>query len=47
MRYSESNPIELEADYPYVAQDGVCNYDKSKGAVSAKSYSSVTANDSA
>ena len=41
MQYSERNPIELETDYPYVAQDGKCAYNKSKGVVSAKGYSHV------
>jgi cathepsin L len=47
MGYSFENPIELESDYPYVAQDGKCTYDRSKGVVSAKSYTNVTPNSSA
>ena len=45
--YTERHPLETEADYPYVAQNAKCTYDKSKGVVGAKSYSSVTANNPA
>jgi hypothetical protein len=42
--YTETHPLETEADYPYVASTGLfaCKYDKSKGKVSAKSYAAVT-----
>lgn len=41
IRYSESHPMETEAEYPYEPRGGRCKYDKSKGVVSAKSYSKV------
>ena len=42
--YTERNPLETEGDYPYVAQDAKCAYDKSKGVVGATTYTSVTQN---
>jgi len=39
--YAEKNPIELLEDYPYVAKDETCKYDKSKGKVSVTSYVNV------
>lgn len=43
-RYAESNPLETEAEYPYVAHTGIfaCKYDKSKGVVGVKTYNDVT-----
>merc|ERR1719223_1457038 len=41
IRYSERHPLETEAEYPYEPRGGLCKYDKSKGVVSAKSYSKV------
>ena len=46
LRYSERHPMETETDYPYVPKNGACKYDKSKGVVSAKSYSKVKKHDS-
>ena len=37
-KYTESHPLELEAEYPYTALDGDCSYDASKGVVGAASY---------
>jgi len=42
--YIESNPLELEADYPYTARDGKCKYVKTKGVGKVASYSDVPAN---
>jgi len=42
--YTESHPLELEADYPYIAKShGLfgCAYDKSKGVVAATTYKDV------
>ena len=41
-KYATSNPMELEASYPYVAKDRTCNYNKSKGVVQVSSYASVS-----
>ena len=43
-RYAESNPLETEADYPYVAKTGLfaCKYKKAEGKVQVKSYNDVT-----
>ena len=43
--YTESSPLETEANYPYTGVDGTCNYNQSKGVVGASSYTNVTAND--
>merc|ERR1711937_996001 len=43
--YSESHPLQTEADYPYVAKShGLfgCSYDKSKGVVGATTYHDVS-----
>jgi len=42
-KYVQSNPLELESDYPYTAVDGSCAYDASKGAVGLSSWTMVTA----
>merc|ERR1711937_390456 len=45
--YSESHPLQTEADYPYVAKShGLfgCSYDKSKGVVGATTYHDVSHN---
>jgi len=43
--YTKTHPLETEADYPYVAKShGIfgCQYEKSKGVVSADSYTDVS-----
>jgi C1A family cysteine protease len=35
MFYTEQNPLVLETDYPYLAKDGTCHYDRTKGLVGA------------
>ena len=42
--YAETNPLETEADYPYVAKTSLfaCKYDKTKGVVKVASYADVT-----
>lgn len=42
--YTETHPLQTEADYPYVASTGIfaCKYNKSKGKVAVKTYSAVT-----
>jgi Papain family cysteine protease len=42
--YTKTNPLETESEYPYVAYDGTCTYDRKEGVVSAKSYHDVTPN---
>lgn len=42
--YAEENPIELLEDYPYVALDQACSYDRSKGKVRVTSYQNVKIN---
>ena len=44
--YAEQHPLQTEADYPYTASTGIfaCKYNKAKGVVAVKTYSSVTAN---
>jgi C1A family cysteine protease len=42
--YAEKNPVQLLEDYPYVAIDGKCAYDRSKGKVSVTSYVNVKVN---
>jgi len=44
VQYAAQNGLELESDYPYTAEDGDCNYDKSKTTQVAGGYSFVTAN---
>ena len=46
--WTESNPLETEADYPYRGWLGSmsCDYDSSKGSVSVSSYYDVTPSDS-
>merc|ERR1712166_1596059 len=39
--YAEKNPIQLLGDYPYVAKDESCKYDKAKGKVSVTHYNNV------
>lgn len=38
----DSNPLELEADYPYTAKDGTCHFEKSKGTGSISSFADVS-----
>lgn len=45
--YAESNKLELEADYPYTASKGKCNYNASIGAVGAKTFADVQSNSEA
>jgi len=45
--YIVSNPLELEADYPYTARDGTCSYVKTKGVGKVTGYSDVPANSAA
>ena len=40
--YAQSNPMELETSYPYVAKTRSCKANKSKGVVRATSHASVT-----
>ncbi len=39
--YTERHPLESEANYPYVAQNGKCTYNKSKGEVKSTTYVNV------
>lgn len=41
--YAMRNAMELEADYPYVPRDGACQYQASKGVVTALSHAAVKA----
>lgn len=41
--YWESNKAMLEADYPYTAQDGNCQYQSNKGKAKVSTYHDVTA----
>lgn len=41
-KYIETNPLELESDYPYTAKDGSCNYVSSKGIGKVKSFKDVS-----
>jgi len=40
--YVKTTPLQLEADYPYTAQDGNCAYKKGKGKVQLKGHKDVT-----
>lgn len=40
-KYIETNPLELEADYPYTAKNGKCKYVASKGVGKVVSYHDV------
>jgi hypothetical protein len=44
--YIESNPLMLEADYPYVARKKTCKYVKSKGVGKVVNYQDVRADTS-
>ena len=44
-RYLEEYRLEIEANYPYTAKDGSCNYDILKGAVKVKEYTDVPSTD--
>jgi C1A family cysteine protease len=39
--YAKTHPVQLLADYPYVAKDMPCTYDRAKGKVSVKDYQNV------
>jgi len=43
-KYTESNQLETEGDYPYTATSGLfkCKFDKTKGKVGATTYTDVT-----
>jgi len=41
-QYIESNPLELESDYPYTARDGTCKYSKSKGVGTVSNFTDVS-----
>ena len=41
-KYIETNPLQLEADYPYTARDGTCKYNASKGTGKVKSFKDVS-----
>jgi len=43
-KYIEKNPLELESDYPYTAQDGSCHYDKSKAVGDVAAFTDVQTN---
>jgi C1A family cysteine protease len=43
--YTESNPLQLESDYPYTGQDGTCQ--KGNGVVSSTGHTDVAPNDRA
>lgn len=47
--YTESHPLETEANYPYTAKTGLfaCKYDKTKGSVGATTYNDVPKNSAA
>ena len=45
--YTKTNPLETEAEYPYVAYDGTCTYKRAEGVVSSKSYKDVAPNNAA
>jgi len=45
--YSQANPLESEDDYPYVATQQACQYDRSKGQVGATAVHRLAANDNA
>lgn len=47
LKYFADNGIETEADYPYKAVDGDCQYDKSKALTVAGGYKFVTPNSTA
>jgi len=44
LKYTAANPLERESDYPYVAFNQQCKYNRSKGLVSATSVNNVTPN---
>lgn len=43
-QYIEKNPLELETDYPYTAQDGSCKYASAKGQGRVAAFTDVTPN---
>ena len=42
--YAKTNPVQLLSDYPYVAKDLPCKYDRAKGKVSVTTYQNVKVN---
>ena len=38
MNYTREQPLMLESDYPYEAQDGACRYDPAKGVLAVDHY---------
>ena len=43
--YAESNPLEIETDYPYRAVDDQCTFKQEKGKVRVSAIKDVPAND--
>jgi len=43
-QYIETNPLELESDYPYISKDGKCKFDASKGVGQVGGIANVTPN---
>lgn len=44
MQYTESNPLALESDYPYLGYDNTCSANPSEGVVSATDIYEVEQN---
>jgi len=42
-KYIETNPLELESNYPYTGRDGSCSYTKSKGVAKVAGFKDVAA----
>jgi len=47
LQYAQTNLIERESDYPYVAYQSTCKYNKAKGVVQAKQVFAVAKNNNA
>jgi len=45
MQYSETYALETEAEYPYTGVGALCDYQKSEGEVTTKSYGRAFPND--
>lgn len=43
--YAQENPLMLEAQYPYTAKDGTCEYDRVKGSGKVSTYDVVPTGD--
>ena len=46
LTYASTNPLQLEADYPYTAKNGKCAYNQSKAVVKTTQVSKVKAGSS-